>query len=67
MRTLTLSTILVLATLTACGGALEPADTTGPSVDAGADCHVTSTYHSQWPIQCDDAGECRFVDAGAPE
>jgi hypothetical protein len=54
-----------------CGGSVEPAMIAPPIgashvIDAGADCHATYTYHSTWPIRCDDAGNCMLVDAGTP-
>ncbi len=55
--------------LCACVGKTDVMPVSGASdlvsVDAGADCHVVFTYHSTWPIRCDDAGNCWFIDASA--
>lgn len=64
-------TPILFLTITCCGGSafeLAPSDgePLAAQVDSGApDCHVVFVYHSDWPIQCDDAGNCWLTNVDA--
>lgn len=74
MRAIAIAALLMCAACTtSVGEATEAvgqvADDAGqPDAGTDSDCpvgHACYTLHSDWPIRCDDAGNCYLVDAGA--